>query len=118
MKTRSPHIYTGSGSAIADYNKPKTELQNIVQGGRSHSKSCWGLFDNKNQQHRTVLSRLRTLQWVVPSEKWGEIPDINRLSEFLKSDKSPVNKPLKDMEEKEVSKIIACLDSMITKYYK
>lgn len=117
MATKTAYIYTGSGSAIADYHKPKSELQNIVQGNRSKNKN-WGLFDKNNQKHRTVLSRLRTLQWVVPSAKFGEIPDIKRLSDFLKSDRSPVNKPLNDMDEKEVSKIIACLDSMITKYYK
>lgn len=118
MKNKSPYVYTGSGSAIADYNKPKKELQNIVQGGRSTGKSCWGLFDKDNKKHRTILSQLRTLQWVVPHERWGEVPDINRLSDFLKSDKSPINKPLMDMKPQEVSKIISCFDSIITKHYK
>lgn len=118
MKTKTPYVYTGSGSAIADYNKPKKELQNIVQGGRSKGKSCWGLFDKDNKQHRTILSQLRQLQWVVPNERRGEIPDLNRLSEFLKSDKSPINKPLTDMTPQELSKIISCFDSIINKHYK
>lgn len=118
MTATKPRIYEGTGSAIDDYNAPKKELQTIVQGGRSHSKSNWGLFDKNNQQHKTLLSQLRTLQWVVPNDKWGEVPDLNRLSEFLKSDKSPVNKPLKDMDAKEVSKIIECFKSMVTKKYK
>lgn len=78
----------------------------------------WGAFDKDNQQHRTLLSQLHTLQWTIRSEKWGEVADIGRLSEFLKSDKSPVNKPLKNMEPWEVSKIIECFKSMITKKYK
>lgn len=113
-----PYTYEGTGSAIDDYHKPKQQLQTIVQGGRSHSKSNWGLFDKNNKQHKAVLSQLRTLQWVKHSEKWGEVADLDRLSDFLKSDKSPVKKPLKDMTEKEVSKIIECLKSMVRKKYK
>ncbi|MBP4137431.1 hypothetical protein [Flavobacterium geliluteum] len=114
MTATKPKLYTGTGSAIDNYNKPQQQLKNIVQSNAAN----WGLFDNKNRQHRTILSQLRTLQWVVPNDKWGEVPDINRLSEFLKSDKSPVNKPLKKMEEKELSKIISCFESMTTKKYK
>lgn len=115
--TKAPYTYTGTGSAIDDYMKPKQQLKNIVQGNNSKNKN-WGLFDNKNQQHKAILSQLRTLQWTVPSEKWGEVADLDRLSEFLKSDKSPINKPLKDMNEKELSKMISCFESMVTKKYK
>lgn len=119
MKTTTEaYLYTGEGSAIDHYNSPAKQLKKIVQGGRTHSKSNWGLFDNKNQQHKAILSHLRVLQWVVPNEKWGEVPDLNRLSEFLKSDKSPINKPLKEMDEKELSKMISCFESMVTKKYK
>lgn len=109
-----PYTYEGTGSAIDDYHKPKQQLQNIV----SAKTGNWGAFDKKNKQHLNVLSQLRTLQWVKHSEKWGEVADLDRLSDFLKSDKSPVKKPLKDMEEKEVSKIIECLKSMVRKKYK
>lgn len=64
------------------------------------------------------MAQLRTLQWTTPSEKWGEVADLSRLSEFLKSDLSPIKKPLKKMEPWEVSKIIECFKSMITKKYK
>ncbi|KVV14836.1 hypothetical protein [Flavobacterium sp. TAB 87] len=97
---------------------PKQELKTIVQGGRSHSKSNWALFDSKNKQHLGVMANLRTLQWTVPSERHGEVADLERLSNFLKSDLSPVKKPLKKMEPWEVSKIIECFKSMITKKYK
>ena len=116
--TKKPYTYEGQGSAIEDYNAPKKQLQTIVQGGRDHSKSNWGLFDNNNQQHRTILSHMRTAQWTVPNDKWGEVPDINRLSDFLKSDKSPVNKPLKKMEPEEVSKIIEAFKGIVKSKYK
>lgn len=118
--TKKPFLYEGSGSAIDDYLKPKPaiQLQTMVLGGRSHSNSNWGLFDKNNTQHKMVLSQMRTAQWVVPNQKWGEVPDLNRLSEFLKSDKSPVNKPLNKMEPEEVSKIIEALKGIVKSKYK
>ena len=104
---KPPVIYTGSGSAIDNYNSPAPE-----------NHDHWGLFDKDNNQHKAVLSQLRQMQWTVKSERWGEVADIERLSNFLQSDKSPVKKPLKKMEPKEVSKIIECLKSMLIKKYK
>jgi hypothetical protein len=118
MTITKPQIYSGTGSAVDNYQDPKKQLQNIVKGVTNYSQDNWGLFDNKNKQHRAILSQLRTLQWVVPSEKWGEIVDLNRLSDFLKSDNSPINKPLKEMDEKELSKMISCFESMVIKKYK
>ena len=116
--TKSPYLFEGQGSAIDDYNAPKKQLQTIVQGSRGKGKSNWGLFDNNNQQHKTILSLLRQAQWVVPNDKWGEVPDINRLSDFLMSDKSPVSKPLKKMEPEEVSKIIEAFKGIVKSKYK
>lgn len=118
MTPTKPRIYTGSGSPIDDYHNPKKQLENIVTGRRPVGKDNWGLFDKENAQHKSVLSQLRQLQWTTKSERWGEVADINRLSEFLKSERSPVNKPLKEMDKQDVSKIIECLKSMITKKYK
>ncbi|WP_432221281.1 hypothetical protein ACRASX_11175 [Flavobacterium sp. TMP13] len=92
----------------AESSKPKAE---------SHEDN-WALFDSKNKQHLGVMANLRTLQWTVPNERHGEVADLERLSNFLKSDLSPVKKPLKKMEPWEVSKIIECFKSMITKKYK
>jgi hypothetical protein len=114
MTATKAYVYEGQGSAIDHYNAPKQQLKNVVSGKSGN----WGLFDNNNQQHRTILSHMRTAQWVVPNGKWGEVPDINRLSEFLKSNKSPVNKPLKDMEPKEISKIIEALKGIVKSKYK
>lgn len=114
MTVTKPRIYEGSGSAIDDYHKPKTDNPKPTT---DNSKN-WGLFDKKNKQHMTLLSQLRTLQWTVKSEKWGEVADLSRLSDFLKSDNSPIKKPLKDMEPGEVSTIIECFKSMVRKMYK
>ena len=112
MKATKARIYEGTGSAIDDYRK--RPLQTVDKA----TDINWGIFDKNNQQHKTILSQMRTLQWTTSHERWGEVADINRLSDFLKSDKSPVKKPLKDMESAEVSKIIECFKSMVTKKYK
>lgn len=112
--TKSPYLFEGQGSAIEDYMKPKQQLQNVVQAQTGN----WALFDKNNQQHKAVLSQLRTLGWVVKSDKWGEVADLTRLSDFLKSDKSPIKMPLKQMKPEEVSKIIECLKSMVIKKFK
>ncbi|MBS7232477.1 hypothetical protein KHA90_15770 [Flavobacterium psychroterrae] len=104
IKAKTPQVYSGTGSAVDNYNKPKKQLENILNSGKKQSNSNWGLFDNNNQQHKMILSHLRTLQWVVPNEKWGEVPDLNRLSDFLKSDKSPVKKSLKKWAKRSFQK--------------
>lgn len=78
----------------------------------------WGLFDKNNKQHLTVLAQMRTAQWVIPNDKYGEVPDLERLSEFLKSEKSPINKPLKKMEPWEVSKVIEAFKGIVKSKYK
>lgn len=108
-----PYVFEGSGSAIDDYHKPKPTTDN----SQPTTQKNWGTFDKKNKQHLSLLSQLRTLQWVKKSEKWGEVADLDRLSDFLKSDKSPVKKPLKDMDKTEVTKIIECFKSMVRKMY-
>jgi hypothetical protein len=96
----------------------QTGAQVVTEGGRTHSKSNWGLFDKNNKQHLTILAQMRTAQWVVPSDKYGEVPDLERLSDWLKSDKSPVNKPLKKMQPWEVSKIIEAMKGIVKSIYK
>jgi hypothetical protein len=111
MTTTRPYIYEGTGSATEDYFAPNTNNSKPPSGD-------WGIFDKKNKQHLTLLSQLRTVQWTIPHERYGEVADLARLSDFLKSDKSPVKKPLKSMEPHEVSKIIECFKSMVVKKYK
>lgn len=78
----------------------------------------WATFFIGNQQHKYILSLMRQLGWVTSHYKYGEVSDMQRLSSFLKSEKTPVPKPLQDMDTKETSKLISCLESMITKKYK
>lgn len=78
----------------------------------------WGLFDKEKSQHRAIMSRMHSIKWTKPSVKYGAVPDIERLSSFLKSPKSPVNKPLCDMNAAELSKIINAFDGILKSKFK
>ncbi|NDP26433.1 MAG: hypothetical protein GZ087_03260 [Flavobacterium sp.] len=89
-----------------------------VQNPDGVQEPNWGLFDKDNRQHLTLLAYMRTAQWTTPNGKHGEVADIERLSDWLKSDKSPINKPLKKMQPWEVSKIIEAFKGIVKSKYK
>lgn len=74
----------------------------------------WGVFDKDNSQHKRIQANLRAANIVVQNGKWGEVADmLGWFDRFLRSDKSPVKKPLKDMTTLELSKIIRALDGVV-----
>ena len=77
----------------------------------------WAYYDKNNPQHRYILSLLIQLGWSIKSEKYGEIADLNRFSNWLKSNRSPVQKPLKKMCAAQTTIVISALESMIVKNY-
>lgn len=92
----------------------------IQQGGQpfKSTEDNWGIFDKNNTTHKIMLSVLYQADWTIPSHKHGYIPDTVRLSDFLKSKKSPINKPLKNMTDAEVEKIIVALKGVVKYKYK
>ncbi|MEO6176801.1 MAG: hypothetical protein ABIP27_16740 [Flavobacterium circumlabens] len=105
MKETKPTVYAGSGSAIDNYNAPKPV-----------NTESWGAFDKNNRQHRTLMALCRNRQWVKPDDKHpsGEVADMDgAFSEFLKSERSPVKKPLMEMTPQEVSKIIIAMSGVV-----
>ena len=78
----------------------------------------YATFDKTNPKHKVILSICHQLQWTKPSVKWGEVPDLDKLSNFLQSDRSPVKKKLKDMTDLEIQKIIKALNGIIKHTYK
>ena len=101
---------------------PLTQAQAVriikAQTGAEPQEDNWGLFDKDNRQHLTLLAYMRTAQWTTPNGKHGEVADIDRLSDWLKSDKSPIPKPLKKMQPWEVSKIIEAFKGIVKSKYK
>lgn len=72
-------------------------------------------FDSHNTQHLSLLAKCHELGWV--REDNPRIPDLQRLGRWLISKKCPVQKPLKEMTTKEVSKVIGALEKIIEKKY-
>ena len=97
---------------------PLTQAQAVriikAQTGSQEQEGNWGYFDNDNSQHKRIQASLRTANIVVTNGKWGEVADmLGWFNRFLKSNKSPVKRPLKEMTPKEVSKIIKALDGVV-----
>ena len=79
----------------------------------NYSKEAY--FDSHNAQHLSLLAKCHELGWV--REDNPKIPDLGRLGRFLLSKRCPIQKPLKEMTTKEVSKVIGALEKIIEKRY-
>ncbi len=84
--------------------------------GKTPDNSSWAIFDNNNTKHRRILAICHTLGWV--QEDKPHFVDLHRLGGWLKSNRSPVQKPLKQMTSPELSKIIKALENITAGQYK
>lgn len=80
--------------------------------------TSWSKFDKSNVKHRKILSLLIQAGWSTQHPTYGAVADLERFSNFLKSDKSPVKKPLKSMSSEEVEKIIIALNGIVKHKWK
>ncbi|SEG38842.1 hypothetical protein SAMN05421847_2159 [Halpernia humi] len=104
-------------TSIKELNRLQAdELIYFFNTGKIIDHSAWALFDRNNTQHKTILSLCHQLGWV--QEEKPQFVDLHRLGGWLKSDKSPVKMPLKEMERPQLSKIISALQIIIKKSYK
>ena len=80
----------------------------------------WAFFDKTKfvSERKKLFSYLHQADWTVANDKYGEVPDLERLSNFLKSAKSPVNKPLKKFNKQEWSKLIEAFKNIVKSTYK
>lgn len=88
------------------------------QEGKPHLGDNWALFDKDNGQHKYILSLCIQMGLKKPSERHGFVADLQALSEWLKSERSPVRKKLMDMLPFELKKIIGALESITKNKYK
>ncbi|MEM8506207.1 MAG: hypothetical protein AAF717_00195 [Bacteroidota bacterium] len=87
---------------------------------QEHKKTprYWGGFKQLTRQHRYILSLLHQLKWTTSRESDGKtVPDLERFGKWLQSDKSPVQKPFRDMVPDDLSTTIGALSSMVGKSY-
>lgn len=91
----------------------------LIQLGLSpHIPDNWAVFDSKNSKHRLIMSLMRQAQWVKEHPKHGEVADMKKLSDWLQTPKSPITKPLQDMEPEELERIIKALKGIVKSTYK
>jgi len=72
----------------------------------------WAYFDNSKPSHRQILSLAIQYGWFVNDSKYGQIADLHKISEWLKS-KAPVKNKLQKMTASEISKTISALENMV-----
>lgn len=77
----------------------------------------WGVFDKTNRKHTYILSLCFQLG-MVKEVKGRDVADIVALGQWLKSNRSPVQKPLKQMNALELSKVIGAMEKMVQKRWK
>ena len=109
------HQFTGNykKTSTKDLTFNQANEMIIRFGGKPVNYDHWGLFDAKNGAHLKVLNVLQEIGWIIYNEQQKRnVADIYRFSEWLKSNKAPVQKPLKRMQPKEVSKIITALEGI------
>lgn len=88
------------------------------EGIQNVEELSWSKFDKSNPKHKLILSLLRQANWTKEHPTYGEVADLERLDLFLKSDKSPVKKPLKKMSGEETEKVIKALKGIVKHRYK
>ena len=114
-------------SLIADFtgSTKKTSVKDLTfeqanelihrLGGRTFTDLNWAIFEKTNRQHLQVLSLAHQLGWVRHHYLHGQVVDLHHLSNWLKSKRCPVSKPLKQMNKAELSRIINAMEFMISK---
>ena len=106
---RKPIAYSGNGSAINNYFSEKPKQGN------------WASFTalKPNPKKRSVLfSLLYQAKWTTINSEKKEVPDLERLSDFLQSEKSPVNKMLVDMTDGDIEKVIKAFKGIVKSTWK
>ncbi|HEY4543563.1 MAG TPA: hypothetical protein VIG40_02870, partial [Tissierellaceae bacterium] len=89
----------------------------IAQGDKPTPIENWALFDKNNSKHKYILSLCYQLG-LTTELKGRTIADTNKLSEWIKSERCPVQKPLKQMTTFELSRVITALESMVQKKWR
>ena len=107
QNTKEAVVYSATNGRTESLRETSSrEADSIIK----HLDTNWAYFDKSKTQHRYIMSLCHQLNW-----QNGINPDLQRLDRWLKSDKSPVKKPLKAMNKAELSKIISALESILSK---
>lgn len=112
LKQELVHQFS-KGRTTTSTELTQTEAQALIDSLQVH----WARFRKNNRQHMYIVSLLRQMGWTQTSDRYGIIADMDRLSDFLKSKRSPIRKPLQQMTTEETTTLINCLESMLGKKF-
>jgi hypothetical protein len=115
LKANIVHQYTKDWSKTSTKDLTLDQANQLIErfGGKPIQYENWASFDVKLTSPRTILSLAMQFGWqVYKADRGIYVADLYKLSEWLKSKKSPVNKPLMKMTPAEISKIIYALEKM------
>jgi hypothetical protein len=122
MKEEFVQWATGDSSKTSTNDLTFDQANAIMEkwlGLTPHKPKFLASFDKNNTRHKYLLSLLITYGWYCKSGKYGKVANLDKLNEWLQSDKCPVpNKPLKKMNDDELTKIIGAFESMTRKKFK
>lgn len=111
-------LYQGEGSPIDAYNAAATTIITTAHlgAGGQPKKENWGFFTKTHPtpaKRKVLFSRMYNAQWTT-MVNGQEMPDLARLSDFLQSPKSPVQKPLRKLNDLEIEKIITAFSGIVS----
>lgn len=114
LKEELVYQITGDRKKTSTMDLTPTQAQALI----NKLTTNWAAFDKENKQHKYILSLLRQMGWTVEQPRWGTVADLARFSEWLKSRRSPIIKPLLSMTTEETSKVIYALEGILKSTYK
>lgn len=87
---------------------------------KTDRRKLWSFFDTKSTKHRYILSLCIQYGWSKPHPKTRhEVADLGALDKWLKgkhkSGQSPVQRPLMEMDNAELTRVITALENMVLK---
>ena len=88
------------------------------QTGKPYKGENFTEFDKNNQRHKFLLSLCIQYGWRKSSQQYGAIANLDKLNDWMHTPVCPVNKPLKEMTNDELTKVIGALEQMTKKKYK
>lgn len=105
-------------SSLSDLTFAQANKLIELLGGKPANDYGWAYFDKFNKQHMYIVSLCMQTGWTKLHPRYGHVADLERLSNFLKSNRSPAQKPLSSMTREELSKTITAIEGVAKHNYK
>jgi hypothetical protein len=89
----------------------------VKLGKEPHKLAFRAVFDKDNERHKYILSLCMQYGWSTTKRRIT-IADLDKLNTWMHSQRCPVQKKLKDMNNDELTKFIGALEGMVKSKFK